>query len=211
MTLRVVVADDHAPTRAGVAAALERGGFAVSASVANAGAAVEAALRERPDVCLLDIRMPGSGLAAAGAITRKLPGTAVVMLTVSRDDDDLFEALRAGASGYLLKEIPSDELPAALRRVLDGEAVLPGALVARVVAEFRSRSSRRLPLPRQPAIRLTDREWDVLELMRDGLTTAEMAERLYVAPATVRTHVAAILRKLRVRDRREALELLASR
>jgi DNA-binding NarL/FixJ family response regulator len=205
---RVLVADDHPPTRAGVRAALEAAGFEVCCEAADAESAVAGVLRERPDVCLLDIHMPGNGIAAAGAIRKRLPETAVVMLTVSSEDDDLFDALRAGASGYLLKDIDPGRLPHALQGVLDGEAALPRTLVARVLEEFRGRGDRRLVLRGRRAATLTAREWDVLDLMREGLSTAEIAERLFVEPVTVRTHVSAILRKLQVRDRRSAIRLL---
>jgi DNA-binding NarL/FixJ family response regulator len=205
---RVLVADDHPATRAGVRAALEAAGFEVCCEAADAERAVEGALRERPDVCLLDINMPGNGIAAAGRIRRQLPETAVVMLTVSSEDEDLFDALRAGASGYLLKDIDPARLPHALRGVLDGEAALPRTLVARVLEEFRGRGDRKLTLRGRRTATLTAREWDVLELMREGLSTAAIAERLFVEPVTVRTHVSAILRKLQVADRKSALKLL---
>jgi DNA-binding NarL/FixJ family response regulator len=205
----VLVADDHPPTRAGVRLALENGGFSVCAEVGDAAAAVEAAVRLRPTVCLLDIHMPGNGIAAADEIGRRVPEAAVVMLTVSQEDEDLFDALEAGAIGYLLKDTSPLRLPDALRAVLRGEAALPPHLVTKVVAEFRQRRRRRrVPLPGRKPVDLTDREREVLAMMRDGLTTAEIAERLFVAPVTVRTHVAAILRKLRVPDRRAAVELL---
>ena len=124
-TIRIVIADDHAPTRAGIRAVLEEDGFAVCGEAASADAAVDLALQERPAVCLLDINMPGGGIAAAGAISERLPETAIVMLTVSRDDADLFDALRAGAAGYLLKDIDRRQLPEDLRGVLAGEAPLP--------------------------------------------------------------------------------------
>jgi DNA-binding NarL/FixJ family response regulator len=157
--------------------------------------------------------MPGGGgVAAAAEIARRLPETRLVMLTVSRDDDDLFDALRAGASGYLLKDIERSKLPEALRSVLDGEAQLPANLVARVLDEFRGRFTRqRVLLERRPAVDLRPREWEVLELLRDGLTTAEIAARLFIAEVTVRSHVSAILRKLRVPDREAAVRLLANR
>jgi len=188
--------------------ALERGGFVVCAEAGDAEEAVAAALQERPDVCLLDIRMPGGGISAAESISQALPDCAIVMLTVSRSDADLFEALRVGASGYLLKDIDPERLPLALRGVMNGEAALPRHLVSLLIDEFRQRSHRRLRLVRRDGVDLTSREWEVLELMRLGLTTAEIAERLFVAPVTVRTHVAAILRKLRVSSRREALRAL---
>jgi DNA-binding NarL/FixJ family response regulator len=210
--LSVVIADDHAPTRAGVRAALDGGGFTVVAEGHDADSAVAAALREQPDVVLLDIHMPGNGIAAAVTIGERLPGAAVVMLTVSRDDDDLFAALRLGAVGYLLKDVAAERLADALEAVLVGEAALPGTLVARLVEEFRSRGRRRLlTLPGRHGVELTDREWEVLQLLRRDRSTAEIAESLFVSETTVRTHVSAILRKLRVSDRREAVRLLEER
>ncbi len=206
---RVLIADDHPPTRAGVQAALERDGFIVCAQAADARSAIEAARRERPDVCLLDIHMPGDGIYAAETIARDLPEAAVVMLTVSRSDEDLFNALRAGASGYLLKDIDPARLPLALRGVLEGEAALPRRLVALLIEEFRERKRRRrIPLVGRRGVELTDREWEVLEAMRQGLATDEIAHRLFISPVTVRTHVSAILRKLHVPTREAALELL---
>ena len=211
--VRVLVADDHAPTRAGIRSVLEAHGFEVCAETATGDAAVAAAIEERPDVCLLDVRMPGGGgIAAADAISAQLPETAIVMLTVSRDDNDLFDALRAGASGYLLKDIERTRLPDALRSVLAGEPSLDSSLVARLVEEFRARERRRrLVLVGRPGVTLSRREWDVLDLLREGCTTAEIAGRLFVSEGTVRSHVAAILRKLRVGSRAEALSLLDER
>jgi DNA-binding NarL/FixJ family response regulator len=170
---------------------------------------VEAALAHRPDAVLMDIHMPGSGIAATEKITSRLPETAVIMLTVSRNDVDLFDALRAGARGYLLKDINPDRLPAAILGVLAGEAAMPRTLVAHLIEEFRERGRRkRLFLSRRKPIDLTSREWEVLELMRQGLTTATIAARLFITEATVRTHVASILRKLEATNRKDALSLL---
>ena len=207
-SVSVVVADDHAPTRAGVRMALESSGFAVVAEAEDAREAVAATQQHRPAVCLLDIHMPGNGISAARAIVDTLPGTAVVMLTVSRDDADLFDAIRAGAVGYLLKDTDPDRLPHALQGVLDGEAALPRNLVARLMEEFRGRDRRRLPLRKAAGARLTDREWEILEMMRQGLSTADMAERTFVSAGTVRSHISAILRKLQVPTREDAVRLL---
>jgi DNA-binding NarL/FixJ family response regulator len=205
---RVVIADDHVPTRAGIRAALEDHGFEVVAETGTASAAVEAALRERPDICLLDIHMPGNGIAAAAQIGAALPGTAIVMLTVSTTDEDLFDALKAGASGYLLKDIDPARLPKALEGVLDGEAALPRKLAARLIDEFRRREHHRSPL-RERGAELTAREWEVLELLQQGLKTGEIASRLFISRGTVRTHIAATVKKLRVPDRDGAIRLLA--
>jgi two-component system nitrate/nitrite response regulator NarL len=206
--LTVLVADDHAPTRAGVRGALAEDGFVVVAEAPNADAAVDGALRERPDVCVLDIEMPGSGIVAAARISEQLPATAVVMLTVSRDDEHLFASLRAGAIGYLLKDMDPSRLGAALRGVLGGEAALPRTLVARLIGEFRSVERRpSLPFVRERGAKLTPREWEVLQLLRDGMTTAAIAHRLGVADVTVRRHVSAILAKLRLPDRKAMARL----
>ena len=206
---RVLVADDHAPTREDVRAAVEADPrFTVVALAADAADAIQAALRERPDVALLDMRMPGSGAAAAWEITARLPATRAVMLTVSRSDEDLFAALRAGASGYLLKDMPFDSIGDELAGVLEGRVAMPPELVARLVEEFRDSAPRRRALLGQgTGAQLTSREWQVLDLLRQGLATNEIARRLFVSPATVRSHVAAVLRKLRVPDRDAAIAL----
>jgi DNA-binding NarL/FixJ family response regulator len=205
---RVLVADDHAPTREDVRAAVEADPrFTVVAVAADAADAIQAALRERPDLALLDMRMPGSGAAAAWEITARLPGTRAVMLTISRSDEDLFAALRAGASGYLLKDMPFEQLGDELAGVLDGRVALPSELVSRLVEEFRDSSPRRRALLGVNDAQLTSREWQVLDYLRQGLATGEIARRLFVSPATVRSHVAAVLRKLRVPDREAAVRL----
>ena len=130
------------------------------------------------------------------------------MLTVSRSDEDLFAALRAGASGYLLKDMPFDALGDELAGVLEGRVAMPPELVARLVEEFRDSAPRRRALLGQGAgAQLTSREWQVLDFLRQGLATNEIARRLFVSPATVRSHVAAVLRKLRVPDREAAIAL----
>ena len=210
MTVRVLIADDHAPTREDVRFALEEDAeFEVCAEAADAPGAVAAALRERPDVCLLDVHMPGRGVAAAWEIHSRLPRTRVVMLTVSREDADLFAALRAGALGYLLKDMDPRSLPRALASVLSGEVAIPRELVGQVVERFRDTSARRRhAVAEGPAQQLTSREWQVLELLQQDLSTAQIARRLVLSPVTVRTHASAILRKLQVRDRDELRRLL---
>ncbi len=206
--IRVLVADDHPPTRADVVAALEQDErFSVIAEVPDAPAAVQAALHERPDICLLGIRMPGNGISAAREITSRLPGTRVVMLTISHDQDDLLNALRAGAAGYLPKDIDPARLPHALHAVYRGEAAIPRALVTRLVSEFRDHGSRRRTVVSETGHDLTSREWEVLALLRRGLSTAEIADRLVVSRVTVRTHVAALLKKLDLPDRQALREL----
>jgi DNA-binding NarL/FixJ family response regulator len=122
---RVLIADDHVPTRARVSMVLERGGFEVCAEAGNAQAAIDAALRERPDICLLDVHMPGSGITAAEEIHARLAETVVVMLTVSHVASDLSDSRRAGATGYLLKDMDPGLMPGALRSALRGAGVFP--------------------------------------------------------------------------------------
>jgi DNA-binding NarL/FixJ family response regulator len=137
-----------------------------------------------------------------------MPDTAVVMLTVSRNDRDLFDSLRAGALGYLLKDTSAERLPEALRGVLRGEAALPRQLVARLIDEFQERGRRRTSdAISKRGVRLTSREWEVLDLLCDGRTTEEIAARLFVGAVTVRSHVSAILRKLGVPNREAAVRL----
>ena len=206
--IRVLVADDHVPTRDDIRRALEADDrFIVCATVADAPEAVQRAVEERPHVCVLDVRMPGGGVAAAWEISTRLPETKIVMLTVSRDDADLFASLRAGASGYLLKDMDPAQLPDALAEVRNGEAALSPALVARIIEELRD------PVPRRRKVlasgrfeTLTSREWQVLELLRQDLSTAAIARRLVVSPVTVRSHVNSILRKVRAPSREALLE-----
>src|SRR5262249_51936410 len=124
-TLRVLIADDHAPTREDVRRSLTDGGLIVCAEAADAARAVKQALATRPDICLLDVRMPGGGVAAAWEIAARLPTTKVVMLTVSDEDGDLFRALRAGAVSYITKDMDFATLPDALREVAEGKAAIP--------------------------------------------------------------------------------------
>ncbi len=206
--IRVLLADDHAPTRADVRGILSADPrFEVVAEAADAAAAIERAVEKRPDVCLLDVNMPGSGVGAAWEISARLPQTKIVMLTVSREDHHLFAALRAGASGYLLKDMDADRLPHALGDVLEGKAALPRDLMARLVDEFRDRGPRRRQAVAEgPYATLTSREWQVLELLRQGRSTADIAQRLTLSPVTVRTHVNSILRKVRAPNREALIE-----
>jgi DNA-binding NarL/FixJ family response regulator len=206
--VRVLLADDHAPTRDSVRRALEDDGCEVIAEAATATEAAELVAHHRPDVVLLDIRMPGSGIQAARMVSRASPETAIVMLTASEDDEDLFDSLKAGATGYLLKSAESSRLAATLRGVLAGEAAMPRTLMTRILDEFRAPPRRRFSRGSAAAAKLSTREWEVMDLLSNGLTTEEVAGRLFVSPTTVRVHVSSVLRKLRVKDRQTAFRLL---
>lgn len=206
--VRVVMADDHVRLRAAVRAALERGGCVVVGEAGSAEEAVRLSVEHRPNVALLDIHMPGSGIQAAQEIARKVPEAAIVMLTQSAEDDDLFDSLRAGATGYLLKDTDPDDLPDALRRVMAGGAAMTPRLVTRILDEFRVPTRRRIGRRSPEADRLSAREWEVMQLLQAGLSTEEVAGRLFVSPTTVRVHVSAVLKKLRVGDRESAFRVL---
>ena len=208
MTIRVVIADDHARMRGRVRDALESGGCDVCGEGATAADAVRLVQEHHPDVALLDIHMPGNGIQAARDIVRASPEVAVVMLTQSAEDEDLFDSLRAGASGYLLKDTDPTQLADRLRGVLAGEGAMSARLVARVMDEFRAPTKRRFGRPTAAAAKLSAREWEVMQLLSEGLTTDEVARRLFLSATTVRVHVSSVLKKLRVKDREGAFRLL---
>jgi DNA-binding NarL/FixJ family response regulator len=208
--IRALVAHGHARARGGVRDALSGTEFEIVAEAADAANAVTLALLERPDVCLLDTRMPGNATTAAREIRAGAPAAAIVMIGTRGSDKELFEVLRAGARGYLSMHIDPTRLPDVLRAVLAGEAAVPRRMVARLIDEFCSHGPRRhLGAGSRHATSLTWREWEVLELLHEGLSTDEAAKRLTVSPVTVRRHVSAILAKLRVPDRRAAVARFA--
>jgi DNA-binding NarL/FixJ family response regulator len=201
--LRVVIADDQPMMRAGFKAVLEATGtIEVVAEAGTGEEAVRAAREHSPDVVLMDIRMPGmDGIEA----TRRLPRQRVLILTTFGLDEYIIDALRAGASGFLLKDAPTQEVIAAVRAVAAGDAVLAPAVTRQLLDQV----GRRLPgaVPRTPAGRaeLTEREREVLGLMAAGLTNAEISEALVLSEATVKTHVSNVLGKLELRDRVQAV------
>ena len=206
--IRVVLADDHARIRARIREALQAGDCVVLAEGATAPEAVALTRQHRPDVVLLDIHMPGNGIHAAREITTEMPDVAVVMLTQSADEDDLFDSLRAGAAGYLLKDMETGLLPAALRGVLAGEGAVSPRLLVRVMDEFRAPAKRRFGRRSPAAALLSPREWEIMSLLASGRSTEEVAGELYLSPTTIRVHVSTVLKKLRVKDRESALRML---
>ena len=207
--VRVLIADDDGAHRAGVRLALAGHGFDVCAEADSADAAVDAAQRERPELCLVEAGLPGGGAAAVERILRAHFETVAVMLSGAVDEERLLAAVRAGARGYLLKDMDPDRLPMALRGVLNGEAAFPRALMGAVLDEFRARDhGRHANQLSRLGVQLTSRERQVLELLERGLETAEIGERLSISAVTVRRHVSEILRKLRAPDREAALRLL---
>jgi DNA-binding NarL/FixJ family response regulator len=202
------MADDHVRLRTVIRRALEDGGCLVVGEATNASEAVALTVEHRPDVTLLDIHMPGSGIQAAQEVARQAPDTAIVMLTQSSEDDDLFDSLRAGAVGYLLKDTDPERLADALRGVLAGEGAMSPRLVAKVMDQFRAPTKRRFGRTSPAASKLSAREWEVMQLLSQGLSTEDVAGRLFLSPTTVRVHVSGVLKKLRVQDRESAFRLL---
>jgi two-component system, NarL family, nitrate/nitrite response regulator NarL len=201
--IRVLVVDDHPPTRAGIGMSLEADGFAVVGEASSAAEAIALAGELLPDVCVVDVNMPGGkGAEAVRGIRTKAPAAVCVMLTAVS-----MTQTAAGAVGYLLKDIDPDRLADALRAALRGEAALPRVLVTRLVEELRGKPQRRISLPGRKSVELTEREVAVLQGLRDGKTTKALAEELGVAPVTVRSYVHSLLRKLRVPDRAAAVAL----
>jgi DNA-binding NarL/FixJ family response regulator len=207
VTIRVLIADDHAQLRAMVAEVLEEAGFEVCAQAATGDRAVELAIKHEPDVALLDIRMRGDGITAARRIAAELPKTGILMLTVSADAEDVLGALQAGARGYVLKGASPDEIADAVRAVHEGAGVIAPGVASVVVSEIRRSRERYLRTASGASVQLTEREWAILELLDQEKTTTEIASDLFVAPVTIRTHIASITRKLEVDDRRDALTM----
>jgi two-component system nitrate/nitrite response regulator NarL len=202
-TIRVAVADDHPMFRAGVVASLrEVDDIEVVGEAGDAASALTLARTELPDVIILDIAMLGSGLTAAREIAAACPATRIVMLTVSEDEDDLLAAVKAGASGYVLKGAGASELVSIVRSVNAGEVYVAPALAWSMLREMQT--------PRtSPFEELTEREREVLELVAQGLSNQEVGDRLGLAEKTIKHYMTNILGKLQVRSRVEAALLVA--
>jgi two-component system nitrate/nitrite response regulator NarL len=205
--LSVVIADSEARARRELRRALEADGFVVLAEARDADSAVAATVRERPQICLIELALPGQGLDAIPRIANEAPGTLVVVLTESDRSSDVITALMRGASGYLLKGLSGERLAWTLRRAHHGEPALSRALVAHLINEIRRGPARRLSLPDRQ-VTLTPREWDVGELLVEGRSAGEIAAQLGVSPVTVRRHIGLLVRKLGAPNREVAIDLL---
>jgi DNA-binding NarL/FixJ family response regulator len=202
--IRVLLADDQALIRAGFRMLLEAAGdLEVAGEAANGDEAVDMVRRERADVVLMDIRMPGvDGLEATRRIAADddLAGVKVIILTTFESDDYVYQALRAGASGFLVKDTDPEDLIRAVRVVARGEALLSPSVTRRLITNIASQPQR--PTAPDPILsRLTDREREVMGLVAEGLSNDEIAGRLYLSPLTTKTHVSRIMTKLGARDR----------
>ena len=206
---RAVIAENDIAVREGIRLALENDGIRVAGAVGSADDVVDIA--SGADVCLISVDLLGGGIRAAAAIVAEHPGTSVIMLTRVADHDELLEAVRVGAVGYIVTDISHTRFPAAVRAVLRNEFAIPRLLVGVLAERLRERLGRRqLALRGRPGVELTSREWEVLDLMCEGRSTREIAGALLISEITVRRHISAVLKKLHVASRGDALKLLES-
>ena len=207
----MLLAEPDAPTRAGIRMALEADGFEICGEPLDARAATELAASERPDLCLVDEELRGGAIVAVDAIYRGRPATKLVILTDSEEPKSLLAAVRAGAAGYVRKDLDPTRLPATLRGVVAGEAALSRRLTFTLLESLRMRERGRSAPTTPGGPSMTDRELEVLELMAEGLRTSEIAARLSIAEVTVRRHVSSAVTKLGVVDRDAAIAVLTGR
>ena len=205
MTTRVILCDDHALIRRGIRDTLaDAPDIEVVGEAGDGVAATDLAAAKVPDVVLMDIRMPKrSGIEACTAIKEVAPSAKIIMLTVSDEEADLYDAVKNGASGYLLKDSSIDEVAQAIRVVADGQSLISPSMAIKLLDEFKqmSRSDRQ----QVPSPRLTERELEVLKLVAQGLNNREIAKRLFISENTVKNHVRNMLEKLHVHSRMEAV------
>ena len=209
MRLRILIVDDQALVRAGFRMILEaEPDFEVVGEAADGRDAVDEVQRLRPDVVLMDVRMPGvDGIAATRRLLDRNTAAKVLMLTTFDMDEYVYEALRAGASGFLLKDVPPEQLVAGIRAVASGDALLAPSVTRRMIEEYVRRPPDAARTPPPPLADLTAREREVLELMARGRSNAEIADEFVVSETTVKTHVAHVLMKLGLRDRIQGVVL----
>ncbi len=208
MTIRLLLVDDQALFREGLRILLSvHDDLDIAGEAGNGKEAVELAADLKPDVILMDLRMPVlDGVEATRLVRQEHPQTAVIVLTTFDDDENVFEALRAGAAGYLLKDVSSEKLVEAIRAAARGESFLQPSVAAKVIAEFTRISGQPTRPEAQPLVEpLSERELEILVIMASGATNREIAEQLYIAEGTVKNHVTNILSKLGARDRTQAV------
>jgi DNA-binding NarL/FixJ family response regulator len=205
--IRVLIVDDHALFRRGLQMVLEaEPDIDVVGEATDGDEALERAEATTPDVVLMDVRMPKrSGIEATRMIKDVLPSTQILMLTISDEEGDLYEAIKAGAAGYLLKEISIDEVSNAVRAVYQGQSLISPSMASKLLNEFASMVKRQDERTQLPGPRLTDRELEVLKLVAKGLNNRDIGQELFISENTVKNHVRNILEKLHLHSRMEAV------
>ncbi len=208
--IRTMIVDDHALFRRGLEMVLDgEGDIELVGQASDGTEAVEKAAESLPDVVLMDIRMPrSSGIEACRAMKEAAPSAKIVILTISDEEEDLFEAIRAGASGYLLKDIPLDEVADTVRAVHGGQSLINPSMAGKLLTEFATLAKRDNDTDRAqevPATRLTEREMQVLKLVARGMNNRDIAKELFISENTVKNHVRNILEKLQIHSRMEAV------
>ena len=207
--IRAMIVDDHALFRRGLEMVLdEEADIEVVDQASDGSEAVEKAGESLPDVVLMDIRMPrSSGIEACRAMKEVVPSAKIVMLTISDEEEDLFEAIRAGASGYLLKDLPLDEVAETVRAVHGGQSLINPSMAGKLLTEFATLAKRdgQERVQQVPPPRLTDREMQVLKLVARGMNNRDIAKELFISENTVKNHVRNILEKLQLHSRMEAV------
>ncbi len=205
--LRVLIVDDHALFRRGLQMVLrQEEDIDVVGEAGDGHEAVDKAQELMPDVVLMDVRMPGqSGIKATEQIKDLLPHAKILMLTISDEEADLYDAIKAGASGYLLKEISIDEVADAVRSVSSGQSRISPSMASKLLTEFAAMSKRADERQQLPAPRLTEREMEVLKLVAQGMNNRDIAKELFISENTVKNHIRNILEKLHLHSRMEAV------
>ena len=205
--IRVIIVDDHALFRRGLQMVLEvEDDIEVVGEAGDGAEALARAEETVPDVVLMDVRMPKrSGLEATRAIKEILPNTKILMLTISDEEADLYDAIKSGASGYLLKEISIEEVANAVRAVNAGQSLISPSMASKLLTEFASMIKRGDERQQVPAPRLTDREMEVLRLVAKGMNNRDIAKQLFISENTVKNHIRNILEKLHLHSRMEAV------
>jgi DNA-binding NarL/FixJ family response regulator len=207
--IRSMIVDDHALFRRGLEMVLaDESDIELVGQASDGAEAVEKAAESLPDVVLMDIRMPrSSGIEACRAMKEAAPSAKIIILTISDEEEDLFEAIRAGASGYLLKDIPLDEVAEAVRAVHGGQSLINPSMAGKLLTEFATLARRDAEPAAQevPAPKLTDREMQVLKLVARGMNNRDIAKELFISENTVKNHVRNILEKLQIHSRMEAV------
>jgi DNA-binding NarL/FixJ family response regulator len=205
--IRTLIADDHELFRRGLRMVLDdEPDIEVLGEAGDGESAIAMAREHAPDVVVMDVRMPvRSGIDAARAIKEELPGTKILVLTISDEEDDLYEAIKAGANGYLLKEISIDEIGHAVRSVNGGQSLISPSMASKLLDEFAAMIKKEEQKEQVPAPRLTPREMEVLQHVAQGMNNREIAKTLFISENTVKNHVRNILEKLHLHSRMEAV------